>query len=742
MRKFASRVLRLTRMFFSIFNESRRLQITYILRNYGFQSLIKTASEKVKMIMRGTKDTDPLLTTNEVAVNDNPYLKLSANSWSENNAKNKLNTFLSSDAILQIPLFSHPLVSVILLFYNRAEMSFQCLETLIKTTGEIPYEVVIVDNGSTDETPALLDHIKNAKVVRNPENRGFGGGCNQATDLADGKYLLFLNNDTQLMPNSIQLMLQAMEGSSKTGAVGGKLINPQGQLLEAGSIIWQDGSCLGFGRNDDPFKPEYSYVKDVDFCSGALLLTPRDLFLSMGKFDPIYYPAYYEDADYCLKLWSKGYRVLFQPLAVAIHHEFGSLGVDNSIVLQVQNQKKFFNKWKGILKSHLPYDAKNIIFSREHISGQDHILVIDDQIPDYRLGNGFPRTYQILQTLKELGYGVTFLPLQKPELAPEITQSLQKKGIEVIHDDSNKLIDVKKFLESRLGYYKVVFVSRPHNMQDVKNFIKQSAPGSTIIYDAEALFSSRQSRFKELIDKSVTDSEKEKLIQMEVSLTKNAEILTTVSQFEKDQFEKYGAINVHILGHSIEPQPTPAPFDQRKDILFIGGILGSPSPNEDSVLYFVNQIFPLVRKVEKCEFHVVGTNRVKGIWELDSDLVHIIGKVDDLTPYYNRCRLFVAPTRYSAGIPLKMIEAAAFGLPAVVTPLISDQLGWIEDRDLLIGRNPQDFADKVVALYTDPLLFMKLRQNALDRVRIEYSPKKFKGNLKYILDQATSIKHP
>lgn len=670
------------------------------------------------------------------------------------NTNDKLANFLSSGERITLPVTGEPVVSVILLFHNRAEISLQCLESLAEGAGAVPFEVVIVDNASTDDTSALLDRIQNAKIIRNTINSGFGGGCNQAVDLATGKYLLFLNNDTQLLPNSISVLVETLESDAKIGAVGGKLIFPDGRLQEAGSIIWQDGSCLGYGRFDDPFKSEYSYVRDVDFCSGALLLTPRDLFLSLGKFDPRYAPAYYEDADYCMSVWNTGYRVVFQPFAVAIHYEYGSSGKSNAVTLMLQNREKFAQKWQDVLTSFDLPESGTMIFSREHKSDAKRILFIDDRIPDYHLGHGYPRTYRMLRMLAEMGHRLTFLPLQLPIPVPEIAQSLQMLGIEVLYkktsqnpdlevlyNNPNRKIDFEAFLRSRPDHYDVVFVSRPNNMQEIIQHLKNHAKHSSVIYDAEALFSLRDVKYRELNGEHVSETEKDKLVKAEVALVKSANVVTTVSELEKEQFLKHGTSSVHVLGHIIKPEPTPATFEERNGILFVGSFLFDPSPNGDAVRYFANQILPLVRQEVKCEIYIVGTNQVKSIWDLASDYIHVMGKVDNLTPYYNRCRLFVVPTRYSAGIPLKLLEAVAHGIPAVVTPLTVDQLGWQENRDLLVGHDPVDFARKIINIYSNRDLFYALRQNALDRIREEYSPEQFRETLDKVINLAMDKKN-
>jgi glycosyltransferase involved in cell wall biosynthesis len=353
----------------------------------------------------------------------------------------------------------------------------------------------------------------------------------------------------------------------------------------------------------------------------------------------------------------------------------------------------------------------------------------------------------MLELLAGMGYRLTFLPLTLPTPVPEIAEPLQKLGIEVLYkkttgspelealyNDPNRKFNIQDFLRSRLDHYDVVFVSRPHNMQEIRQHLKTYASRATIVYDAEALFSLRDIKFRETNGQHISEAEKEKLIEEEVALVRDADIVTTVSEFERERFLQHGASVVHVLSHMIKPTPTPAPFEERRDILFIGSILFDPSPNGDAVQYFAREVLPLVRQKVDCEFYIVGPNEIKAIWEMESKFVHVVGKVEDLTPYYNRSRLFVVPTRFSAGIPLKLVEAAAHGLPAVVTPLTALQLGWQEDRDLLVGHNPQDFANKVIDLYTDHRLFDSLRLNALDRIRQEYSPELFRKTLEHILN--------
>jgi len=132
--------------------------------------------------------------------------------------------------------------------------------------------------------------------------------------------------------------------------VGGKLLFPNGTLQEAGDVVFRDGSAANFGRGDyladDPL---YSYVREVDYCSAALLATPRELFEEVGGFDEQYSPAYYEDTDYCFAVRARGRTVLYQPESVVVHTEGATSGTDLSSGVkkyQVVNHAKFAEKWE------------------------------------------------------------------------------------------------------------------------------------------------------------------------------------------------------------------------------------------------------------------------------------------------------------------------------------------------------------------------------------------------------------
>lgn len=631
---------------------------------------------------------------------------------------------LADDRPILFPVVMQPEVSFVIPVWNRWDLTYKCLAGIAEKAKGFAYEVVIVDNGSSDETAQNLKQIRNVRVVRNEKNLGYLLATNQGALEARGKFLLLLNNDAQILSGTVPALLSTIASDPRIGAVGGRIVLMNGRLQEAGSIVWSDGSCLGYGRGDDPFEPQYSYVRDVDFCSGALLLTPRDLFVRLGLFDERYAPAYYEDADYCMALRANGYRVVYQPGAVILHHEFGSAPRrDGAIAAQLKNQRVFAQKWASALSTHVPPSLDGVLSARD-ASGRSRLLFVDDRVPDPRLGSGFPRTRRMLTSLRDLGWAVTFFPLQDPERLEPCTSDLEALGIEVITGPGGRKPYLKAFLKRRSGHYDVVLISRPHNMKEVLSFVRKAAPLARIVYDAEAIFAVRDLQLLGLQGTPPGRRTAEALIREEVSLARAADAVTAVSPREARVFGEFGVPAARVVGHCVEPRPASTRFKDRSDLLFVGS-LDSSSPNEDAVLYFTREILPLIRRRLACFLFVIGSNRSTRVAALQSNDVRIIGTVDDLGPWYAHARVFVVPTRYAAGIPIKLYDAAAVGLPAVATPLVADQVGWQDGRELLVGATPEDFARRVVELYSNQVLWERLRSGALAAVRRDCSKDTF-----------------
>ena len=245
-----------------------------------------------------------------------------------------------------------PLVSIVIPVYNHLEYTVCCLASLLKHETQSSFEVIIVDDASFDETPNILPTIKNINYVRNEKNIGFLQSCNKGATSARGQFLVFLNNDTQVLEGWLDELVNTYRQFSDVGLVGSKLKYPNGVLQEAGAIIKPDGSAELVGLNADPDRPEYNVVREVDYCSGACLLIEAELFKTLGGFDEIYSPCYCEDSDLAFRVRKMGKRVLYQPRSVVVHHL--SVSTNDSehakMPLVARNVGIFVQRWSEELK--------------------------------------------------------------------------------------------------------------------------------------------------------------------------------------------------------------------------------------------------------------------------------------------------------------------------------------------------------------------------------------------------------
>lgn len=657
-----------------------------------------------------------------------------------------LENLLNTGSQLYFPEIEYPKISIILVLYNRAELTLSCLYSILRNPFK-SVEVIIIDNNSTDKTRELLQKVQGAKIILNSENLHFLLACNQASKIATGEYLLFLNNDAQLLGDSLNVAIETIQSSKDIGAVGGKIILPDGSLQEAGSIIWQDGSCLGYGRGDSPHSPQYMYRRAVDYCSGAFLLTPRNLFLELGGFDEDYQPAYYEETDYCVRLQKLGKQIIYDPNIAVIHYEFASSShkssSDHAIALMERNQQLLIKKHQDWFYKQYPPDLKNVLLAcHSPRKQQPKLLMIDDRVPHPYLGSGYTRSHKILSIIEQFGYLVTLYPtdLSYQEEWTKIYSDIPQT-VEVMRGYG--LLQLEDFLKERPGYYDVIWVSRPHNMEHLNYVISQAdvLGKAKIIYDAEALYCLREFEQQRLKGEALSAEEMKIKIQQELELAQNCDQIISVSPQEQQQFLTHGYQKVAILGHSLQVNPTPNLFEQRQHILFVGSVYEMESPNADSILWLCEEILPKIQHQlgENINLLIAGNNTVnqlkQRILNLNNYGIKMLGKVEDLTQLYNQARLFVAPTRFAAGIPHKVHEATAYGLPVVTTPLIAAQLGWQPESDLLTAEDTQGFVQECIKLYQNPQLWQHLRTSALSRIQVECSPTVFSETVQSLLKE-------
>ncbi|PDH34607.1 MAG: hypothetical protein CNF02_04420 [OM182 bacterium MED-G28] len=650
-------------------------------------------------------------------------------------AEKDLTRFLQSGDHLGFKKQDQPTISIILIFYNQAHLSLLCLQSLIKFA-DVPFELIIVDNGSSDSTTDLLAVLDNCVVLSNVENLGFVKAVNQGAKHARGEYILLLNNDAVIHQQTLSSALSSIHERESVGAVGGKISLIDGSLQEAGSIIWSDGSCLGYGRGDDPMASDYMFERDVDYCSGAFLLFRRKHFEELDGFDLDYAPAYYEESDFCIRLHKKGLRVVYNPTIKITHYEFASSGgMSSASKLQQEHQQILCEKHSDWLRNQSQNNPALIIQART-ANKFPNVLLIDDRVPHPSLGSGYPRSAHMLNSMDKLDLNVTFFPLQFPIDDWKTTYSTLSKSIEVVLEKGRS--GLYHFLNSRKGFFQYIVVSRIHNMKFFRDIFETNPSlieGSKIIYDAEALTASREILHRQLLCQPVTEIEKEDLITEEMQQSKIAETVIAVSAREADVYRQHGINNVCILGHTLSVMPGDKEFSSREGILFVGALRDEGSPNVDSLLWFVINVLPIIEvAIPEIKLYIVGDKAASSLASIEKENISFLGRLDCVAGVYNSSRIFVAPTRFAAGIPHKVHEAASMGIPCVTTPLLAMQLQWQHEKELLIGEDAKCFAEQCVRLYQDEALWQSVQEAGLTAVEKDCSDSKFQEELKALFN--------
>ncbi len=260
-------------------------------------------------------------------------------------------------APFSLPTSVAPLVSIIIPVHGKLAYTLACLRSLARHGALAPFEVIVVDDASPDASAATLTQIAGLQLLRNERNLGFTGSCNAGATAARGEFLLFLNNDTQVTPGWLDMLLRCFAERADCGIAGSRLVYPDGRLQEAGGLVFADGSCWTTGRFEPRDAPAFRYRRETDYVSGASLLIRREVFQRIGGFDARYAPAYYEDTDLAFAVRQLGLRVYYEPASTVIHCEGISSGTDlgsGTKRHQPINQLKFVDKWTSELSVQPP----------------------------------------------------------------------------------------------------------------------------------------------------------------------------------------------------------------------------------------------------------------------------------------------------------------------------------------------------------------------------------------------------
>jgi glycosyltransferase involved in cell wall biosynthesis len=476
------------------------------------------------------------------------------------------------------------------------------------------------------------------------------------------------------------------------------LINADGSLQDAGGIVWRDGTVWNYGRGESPERPEFCYARRVDYCSGASIAVLASAWDQVGGFDFFYTPAYCEDLDLAFKLRRAGYEVWFQPLSLVLHYEGRSHGRDETIGIkayQVRNLKTFYQRWRDTLAEHgLPHPFPH---SEADRTRRQRVLVMDATTPTPDRDSGSVNTVELMRIFLHMGWHVAFVP-RNHAFAGDYTRALQRVGVEPMIAPC--IAHVGDIIHNRPQIYDAVFAFRLESLDDCYDKLRAAYPKARLIFHDIDLHHLRLKRRAEMLGDLSLQLEAEIIKDRELELFAKCDCSVVVTEAEKAMVQEQLPVeNIVVYPYTIEVRRSQRPFPQRRHLCFIGGYVHDP--NVDAVLYFVREIWPLVRSElpDDAKFLIVGPGAPESLLRLAAEDVVITGHVADLGELMDDCRLSVVPLRYGAGIKGKLVRSLAYGLPSVASSLAVEGMALQHGRHVLVADEPEAFAKAILTLY-------------------------------------------
>ncbi|AFL74603.1 glycosyltransferase [Thiocystis violascens] len=627
---------------------------------------------------------------------------------------------------LSLPVTESPLASIVIPAHACFAHTHHCLAALARAGARAAFEVIVVTARPDDEAAERLARYPGLRLIMNPNPPapGIANARNRGAELARGATVVFLNPDTQVQSGWLDALLQTFQDVPDAGMVGSRLLYPDGRQREAGGILFDDGTAGSYGDRDDPDKPEYSYRRAVDYCSGAALAIRAGLFRQLGGFDVSLAPDGREDLDLAIRVRAAGFQVYYQPTSTVVQGDDAATARHDRSGSGFKIARRFLaGTWRQRRQPEplAPGSPDTDIARIKERQIRRRAFVADNYMLTPDRESGSLRMSNLFVVLQELGFKITFAAanLEAPE--PYVSQ-LQARGVECLYRPYVR--SLAHHLETQGHLYDLVIASRADTAAAVLPIARRHCPNARLLFDTVDLHYLREARLAELAGHRSTRTLADWRKRQELGLIDAADATLVVSpvelellRTERPRARLYCVSNVHRIHGSATP------CRERQDLLFIGAF--AHPPNADAVRWLIRDILPLARaRLPGLHCHLIGADPPAAIRALAAQAgagVTLHGYVPDVKPWFDQCRLSVAPLRYGAGVKGKINQSLAHGLPVVATGMAAEGMFLVDGESVLLAETPADFAAAIVRLYTDEALWERLSTGGLSVMERHFS---------------------
>ena len=590
-------------------------------------------------------------------------------------------------------------VSIILPVYNKWALTRACLNSILITSADsgVRYEVILADDGSTDETIRAGEIFPGLRIARTPMNLGFLRNCNHAAGFARGRYLLLLNNDTVVLPGWLKALHDTMESDSDIAIGGSKFLFADGTVQEAGGALYSDGRAVNLCRGLARDASIVNIPREVDYISGASIIVRAEFWKTTGGFDERYKTAYCEDADLAMSARAHGKKVWYTPASEVIHFEHQSYAdaASNKVrELIDQNREIMHQKWReAFAGGHVPVQEWHVAASNaerrpprssiaRRAAGKFNILYFTPFASHPATHGNQARIQQFGRRLQSLGHKVHFALLRSNlygddairEMAAawdafdllDNSKTLVSNGKEIPFDD---------WYEPGLGEQIRVLCAKYDIDIVICSYVFQSkllefAPAYVLkVIDAHDKMGGRYDMLRAnrqpLEFFSCTPEEEGRYLR-------RADVVVALREEEARYFdsvtERKSAI---VISHVEEPRYVEKTFSGLANVGMV------ESPNRINLAMVKEFLVTLANQCGgNCPFtvHIAGQVKemVDALPESEARMFHhpwvrFHGFVPDIGAFYRQMDAIVSPVTMGTGINIKTVQAMAYGMPLVAT---------------------------------------------------------------------------